>query len=241
MIDIHTHITPNVDDGSSGIGMSLEMLRSEVEQGGNKVFLTPHSFAFETKRPESVYAKMKRVQEISAAEGIPLQVYQGCEIYTNRDKMGEILQDLQSGRIPSMNGTRYVMAEFSVHKGDIEDAKYCLDRYLEEYRLLCDNAIESPQDFAKWREGLDSDIAALEQERYSLRCKLRRVKSPEEETALKDRCKAITKKITPLRKQKNIAARIEKHIPKISELMEQEREMELGEERKRDSKEKFSR
>ena len=132
MIDIHTHITPNVDDGSSGIGMSLEMLRSEVEQGGNKVFLTPHSFAFETKRPESVYAKMKRVQEISAAEGIPLQVYQGCEIYTNRDKMGEILQDLQSGRIPSMNGTRYVMAEFSVHKGDIEDAKYCLDRYLEE-------------------------------------------------------------------------------------------------------------
>ena len=44
-----------------------------------------------------------------------------------------------------------------------------------------------------------------------------------------------------VRKQKNIAARIEKHIPKISELMEQEREMELGEERKRDSKEKFSR
>ena len=132
MIDIHTHITPNVDDGSSGIGMSLEMLRSEVAQGGNKVFLTPHSFAFETKRFESVHAKMKKVQEISAAEGIPLQIFQGCEIYTNRDKMGEILQDLQSGKIPSMNGTRYVMAEFSVHKGDIEDAKFCLDRYLEE-------------------------------------------------------------------------------------------------------------
>ena len=116
-----------------------------------------------------------------------------------------------------------------------------LDRYLEEYRLLCDNAIESPQDFAKWREGLDSDIATLEQERYSLRCKLRRVKSPEEETALKDRCKAITKKITPLRKQKKIAARMEEHIPKIRELMEQERQMESGEERKRDSKDRQSR
>ena len=116
-----------------------------------------------------------------------------------------------------------------------------LDRYLEEYRLLCDNAIESPQDFAIWREGLDSDIASLEQERYSLRCKLRRVKSPEEETALKDRCKAITKKITPLRKQKKIAARIEEHIPKIRELMEQERQMELREERKRDSKNNLSR
>lgn len=116
-----------------------------------------------------------------------------------------------------------------------------LDRYLEEYRLLCDNAIESPQDFVKWREELDSDIATLEQERYSLRCKLRRVKSPEEETALKDQCKAITKKITPLRKQKKIATRIEEHIPKIRELMEQERQMESGEERKRDSKDRQSR
>lgn len=132
LIDIHTHITPNVDDGSSSIEMSLNMLRSEAAQGGSKVFLTPHSFAFETKRFESVYAKMKKAQESSAAEGIPLQIYQGCEIYTNRIKIEEILQDLQSGKIPSMNGTRYVMAEFSVYKGDIEDAKYCLNRYLKE-------------------------------------------------------------------------------------------------------------
>ena len=132
MIDIHTHITPNVDDSSSSIEMSLEMLRSEAAQGGSKVFLTPHSFAFETKRPEDVYAKMRKVQERAAAEGIPLQIYQGCEIYTYRNKMEQILQDLQSGKIPSMNGTRYVMAEFDVHEGDVEDAKYCLNRYLED-------------------------------------------------------------------------------------------------------------
>lgn len=132
MIDIHTHITPNVDDGSSSIEMSLEMLRSEVAQGVAKAFLTPHSFAFETKRPEDVFEKMRKVQERAAAERIPLQIYQGCEIYTYRDKMGRILRDLQDGRIPSMNGTRYVMAEFDVYEGDIEDAKYCLSRYMEE-------------------------------------------------------------------------------------------------------------
>ena len=132
MIDIHTHITPNVDDGSSSIEMSLEMLRSEVAQGVTKFFLTPHSFAFETKRPEDVYAKMRKVQERAAADGIPLQIYQGCEIYTYRDKMGRILQDLQNGRIPSMNGTRYVMAEFDVYEVDIDDARYCLNSYLEK-------------------------------------------------------------------------------------------------------------
>ena len=132
LIDIHTHITPNVDDGSSSSEMSLEMLRSEVAQGVTKVFLTPHSFAFETKRAEDVFEKMRKVQERVAAEGIPLQIYQGCEIYTYRDKMERILRDLQDGRIPSMNGTRYIMAEFDVYEGDIEDAKYCLNRYLNE-------------------------------------------------------------------------------------------------------------
>lgn len=108
------------------------MLRSEVAQGASKVFLTPHSFAFETKRPESIFAKMKKVQERAVAEGIPLKIYQGCEIYTYRNKMDRILQDLQSGRVPSMNGTRYVMAEFDVHGDDFVEAKYCLTRYLEE-------------------------------------------------------------------------------------------------------------
>lgn len=145
----------------------------------------------------------------------------------------ELLQ-LCTGNIPDQHNNRPLSPAM---RAEVRK----LDRYLEEYRLLCDNAIESPQDFAKWREGLDSDIAALEQERYSLRCKLRRVKSPEEETALKDQCKAITKKITPLRKQKKIATRIEEHIPKIRELMEQERQMESGEERKRDSKDRQSR
>ena len=132
LIDIHTHITPNVDDGSSSIEMSLEMLRSEVAQGVTKVFLTPHSFAFETKRPEDIFEKMRKVQERAEAEGIPLQIYQGCEIYTYRDKMGRILQDLKSSRIPSMNGTRYVMAEFDVYEVDIDDARYCLNSYLEK-------------------------------------------------------------------------------------------------------------
>ena len=41
--------------------------------------------------------------------------------------------------------------------------------------------------------------------------------------------------------KKKIADRIEEHIPKIRELMEQERQMESGEERKRDGKDKQSR
>ena len=102
-----------------------------------------------------------------------------------------------------------------------------LDKYIEEYKLLCDNHIESPKELLSFQEDLSARISELEQERYALRLKLRRVKTPEEGAALKEQAKEITKQITPLRKELNVALRIEEHIPKIHELLEQERNIEL--------------
>ena len=135
MIDIHTHITPNVDDGSASIEMSLEMLRIEAAQGCAMVFLTPHGDAFEWGGPKNAkraFGQMKKVQEEVLKAGIPIRLFQGCEIYTTRNCIENILQNLKSGRLPSMNRTRYILAEFSVSGGDFAHAKYCLNRYLEE-------------------------------------------------------------------------------------------------------------
>ena len=102
-----------------------------------------------------------------------------------------------------------------------------LDRYIEEYNLLCDNNLDSPKKLLNFQENLSARISELEQERYALRLKLRRVKTPEEDTALKEQCKEITKKITPLRKELRIALRIEEHIPKIKALLDAERNIEM--------------
>ena len=102
-----------------------------------------------------------------------------------------------------------------------------LDKYIEEYKLLCDNHIESPKELLSFQENLSARISVLEQERYALRLKLRRVKTPEEDTALKEQAKEITKQITPLRKELKVALRIEEHIPRIKELLDAERNIEL--------------
>ncbi len=102
-----------------------------------------------------------------------------------------------------------------------------LDKYVEEYKLLCDNHIESPKELLLFQEVLSVKITTLEQERYALRLKLRRVKTPEEDAALKAQAKEITKQITPLRKQRDIARRIEEHIPRIKELLDAERQIEM--------------
>lgn len=102
-----------------------------------------------------------------------------------------------------------------------------LDKYIEEYKLLCDNHIESPKELLSFQEGLSSRISELEQERYALRLKLRRAKTPEEDATLKEQAKEITARITLLRKELKVALRIEEHIPKIHELLEQERNIEM--------------
>ena len=102
-----------------------------------------------------------------------------------------------------------------------------LDQYLEEYKLLCDHRIELPKELLAFQEGLAVRISALEEQRYALRLKLRRVRSLGEEAALKERCKEITKEITPLRRERKTVLRIAEHIPKMQELLDAELKTEM--------------
>jgi len=47
MIDFHTHILPEMDDGSKSISESISLLRLEAKQGIDTVVLTPHFYAEE--------------------------------------------------------------------------------------------------------------------------------------------------------------------------------------------------
>ena len=67
---------------------------------------------------------------------------------------------------------------------------------MEEYWLLRDHYIESPQELLSFQQNKAAQIAELEQKRYELRLRIRRVKTPEEEASLKEQCKELTKKMT---------------------------------------------
>ena len=43
--DFHSHILPDMDDGSRCAEDSLKMLRMEAEQGVTRVVATPHFYA----------------------------------------------------------------------------------------------------------------------------------------------------------------------------------------------------
>lgn len=42
LIDFHTHILPEIDDGSRNVEMSLNMLAAQREQQVDEIVATPH-------------------------------------------------------------------------------------------------------------------------------------------------------------------------------------------------------
>lgn len=44
LIDLHTHILPEIDDGSRSVEMSLKLLQMEQKQKAGTVVFTPHFY-----------------------------------------------------------------------------------------------------------------------------------------------------------------------------------------------------
>ena len=103
-----------------------------------------------------------------------------------------------------------------------------LDRTLAEYHFLRDHNVECAEDFVSCRKEINEQIKAYETERQHIRNRIRRAKTPEEDNSLKEQCREITKKLTPLRKQLIICECIENKVPRLRALIEQEKQLEQG-------------
>ncbi|MBR3949527.1 MAG: hypothetical protein IKJ84_02515 [Oscillospiraceae bacterium] len=112
MIDIHMHLIPGVDDGAENMEMSIVMMARSMEQGISQIIATPHSEVFRYSK-EGGKIIFKRLLDLAAKVCPDMKLYLGCEVYCETGIMAEVLEALDSGRYPTMNGTKYVLMEFS--------------------------------------------------------------------------------------------------------------------------------
>ena len=148
MIDIHMHLIPGVDDGAEDMMMSQMMLLRAQDQGIRAVFATPHSEAFAYSK-EGARIIFQRLVRTAAGTFPDMKIYLGCEVYCEAQIMDEVVKALDSGRYPTMNGTRYVLMEFSQWVYP-ENTVPCVEAlvkagykpiiaHMERYRYLRDN------------------------------------------------------------------------------------------------------
>ncbi len=129
--DIHIHLIPGIDDGCVDIAMSMEMIRSEYRQGVRGIICTPHADGIAYDRGDQTKKGLEEIRLRCRKEFPDLRIGFGCELFLSPSYMDECLEWLEKGTVPSMNGTGYVLAEFSQGKIPFDDIKFCVTKLKE--------------------------------------------------------------------------------------------------------------
>lgn len=125
MIDIHTHVIPNVDDGSPNLETSIAMIKHEIAIGVDTIYCTPHHIYHRyEKSVEEIKKNFLLLKEAVEKEKLPVTLYLGQEIcYSHRE---DIISMLEKGELLTLNNTKRVLLEFSFTREpeDILDVIY---------------------------------------------------------------------------------------------------------------------
>lgn len=109
MIDIHSHILPNVDDGARCIEESVDMVKIYLDNGIKKVIATPHYIeGYKNNSKEQNMIVLERLREVLYQEGLDIEIYMGNEIYATN----EIFKFLEEKNVATLNDSRYILLEF---------------------------------------------------------------------------------------------------------------------------------
>ena len=115
MIDFHTHILPNIDDGARNIDETIALIKEAKEAGFDEIILTSHYIEnyYETDVPER-----------------ETNLYLGNEIYIS-DNMMQLLID---GKASTINNSCYVLFEMPLNAEPMD--LYNVIYSLQENKLI---------------------------------------------------------------------------------------------------------
>ena len=149
LIDIHSHIIPNIDDGAASFGEAAVMLRLAAESGTTDIVATPHYYnAFQCTRRSSkagVTECFEKLKVFAEKNNIPINLYLGAETF-GVNNMTELIRH---NEIISINSSRYVLVEFDFND-DFQRVRYCVSQLIsggyvpviahpERYHFIHDN------------------------------------------------------------------------------------------------------
>lgn len=112
MIDFHSHIIPQVDDGSKNLKQTDELINEAVNAGFDKIILTPHYIkTYYESDTEQNELWAEGIRKIIEKENLNLEVYLGNESYLSDD----ILELLAEKKITTINSSKYFLMEMPLN------------------------------------------------------------------------------------------------------------------------------
>ena len=126
MIDIHSHIIYDVDDGSKSLSESIKYLKEIKSIGMNKVVCTPHMKYKDSKRLNKIIHNFNKLE--SEAKKYGIELYLGSEIKYSSN----IIDLIKNNDLLTINGSKNILVEFKRHENmDIENVYSIFDKLLD--------------------------------------------------------------------------------------------------------------
>lgn len=118
MVDLHSHLIWNIDDGSKSREMTLNMLKQAIEGGTSKLVLTPHYLSGHYEVPiEKVKVKCQELKELAREEALDIEIFCGQEVYFTTN----ILENFENNLIGTINNSRYMLIEFNMRNFSVKE------------------------------------------------------------------------------------------------------------------------
>lgn len=113
MIDIHSHILPQIDDGSENIDITLEMLKNAVEDGTKKIVATPHYGGGYGIAPiGEVRNYVNKLNTLMEEKNLKIRIYSAQEVYLNEHTIDDYIE----GNIGTINDSKYMLTECPINQ-----------------------------------------------------------------------------------------------------------------------------
>ena len=108
MIDVHSHLIPQIDDGSNSIEETVEMLKEAKEAGFTDIILTSHYMeGYYESEAEIINIWKNQLQNVIRNENIDINLYSGNEVYITEN----IIELLSDNVISTLANSRYILLE----------------------------------------------------------------------------------------------------------------------------------
>lgn len=108
MVDIHTHILYNIDDGSKSKEETIEMLKIAIKDGIKTIFATPHYiYGVNSYTANQLENRYNEIVQYIKEEKLPLQLILGNEVFLDEN----IVDALITGDCHTLGDSNYVLTE----------------------------------------------------------------------------------------------------------------------------------
>jgi len=143
MIDIHSHIIFDVDDGSKTLKESIKYLEQAKKINLNKIICTPHICHGNREKVLKIVNNFKILRE--EAKKLNIDLYLGNEIMLS----DETLDLLKQKKITSLKQTKYLLVEFKRNeRRNIDDIINILEELVDNgYKVI----LAHPESYINYR------------------------------------------------------------------------------------------